>query len=262
LLPLLPKNTGMAFLPINFKILMEKNTPEKLLKKVYRKSILTDSLKLKQFLKQDDISKLQRLKEDPVMKFYTELKNHYDKILQPQVKQLESAMDEYMKNYMEGIMRMNQDKPLYPDANSTLRVSYGKVEGYQPRDGVSYLHLSTLDGVMEKDSPAIFDYNVPDMLKTLYRQKDFGRYGENRKLPVCFIASNHTSGGNSGSPVLNSDGQLIGLNFDRVWEGTMSDILYDPAICRNIILDIRYALFIIDKYAMAGYLLDEMDIKQ
>ena len=139
-------------------------------------------------------------------------------------------------------------------------MTYGKVEGYEPLDGVRYNYYTTLSGIMEKDNPEIYDYDVPDKLKELYNQKDFGEYEVNNDVPVCFTASNHTSGGNSGSPVVNANGELIGLNFDRCWEGTMSDIMFDPDMCRNISLDIRYALFIIDKFAGAGYLLDEMEI--
>lgn len=151
-------------------------------------------------------------------------------------------------------------KVFYPDANSTLRIAYGRIEGYAPADAVRYKPFSTLEGIMEKDNPAIFDYNVPQKLREIYASRDFGRWEENGTVPVCFIATNHTTGGNSGSPVLDADGNLIGVNFDRVWEGTMSDIVFDPDLCRNIALDIRYALFVIDKVADAGYLLNEMVI--
>jgi len=149
---------------------------------------------------------------------------------------------------------------LYPDANFTMRLTYGKVDGYQPEDGVQYQYYTTLSGVMEKGTEGFEDYTIPDRLRDLYKAKDYGRYGANGTMPVCFIASNHTSGGNSGSPVLDADGRLIGINFDRNWEGTMSDVYYDPALCRNISVDIRYVLFLIDKFAGAGYLLEEMDI--
>lgn len=166
-----------------------------------------------------------------------------------------------MKIYMAGIMQMKAGEPLYPDANLTLRVSYGKVEGYEPRDGVKYKHYTTLEGIMEKDNPEIYDYNVPQRLKELFYAKDFGNFADSEGyLPVCFTASNHTTGGNSGSPVVNAKGQLIGVNFDRCWEGTMSDIMYDPEQSRNIAIDIRYALFLIDKFAGAGYLLEEMEL--
>jgi hypothetical protein len=154
-----------------------------------------------------------------------------------------------------------KNRRFYPDANFTLRVTYGKIQGYEPRDAVEYEYFTTLEGVMAKEDPDIYDYVVEEKLKELYREKDYGRYaGDDGKMHVCFIASNHTSGGNSGSPVLNADGHLIGLNFDRNWEGTMSDLMYDPDMCRNITLDVRYALFIIDKFAGAGHLVDEMTI--
>jgi hypothetical protein len=141
-----------------------------------------------------------------------------------------------------------------------LRVSYGQVDDYYPYDGVKYLHYTTLKGILEKDNPDVYDYRVPAKLKELYEKKDYGEYAENGEMHVAFTASNHTTGGNSGSPVLNGEGHLIGVNFDRNWEGTMSDIMYDPDMCRNISLDIRYALFIIDKMAGAKHLIDEMTL--
>ena len=154
------------------------------------------------------------------------------------------------------------DKVFYPDANSTLRVTYGTIKGYYSKDAVYYTYYTTLKGIMEKDNPDIYDYNVPEKLRQLYRTKDFGKYTQNGEVPVCFIANNHTSGGNSGSPVINADGHLIGINFDRAWEGVASDLAYNPDQSRNISLDIRYVLFIIDKFAGAGYLLNEMKIAE
>jgi hypothetical protein len=141
-----------------------------------------------------------------------------------------------------------------------MRVTYGKVKGYNARDGVNYDFYTYLDGVMEKYIPGDYEFDVPEKLKTLYQNKDYGPYASNGKMPVCFIATNHTTGGNSGSPALDAKGNLLGLNFDRAWEGTMSDINYDPSICRNIMVDIRYILFIIDKYAGAGHLVKEMKL--
>ena len=157
-------------------------------------------------------------------------------------------------------MDFDSARIFYPDANSTLRVAYGTVQGYYPRDAVRFTCYTTLEGIMEKDNPEIYDYDVPDKLKDLYEKRDYGRYAYNGELPVCFIASNHTTGGNSGSPVINSEGQLIGINFDRAWEGVASDMAFNPSQSRNISLDIRYALFLIDKFAGAGYLLDEMTL--
>ena len=149
----------------------------------------------------------------------------------------------------------------YPDANLTLRVAYGHIKGYNPSDGVYYKPSSTLTGIIEKDNPEIFDYDIPQNLRDIYAEKDYGRWAdENGEVPVCFIATNHTTGGNSGSPIIDKDGHLIGINFDRVWEGTMSDIVFDPEICRNISLDIRYLLFVIDKVADADHIIEEMTL--
>ncbi len=260
LLPMLAQDLKPEFLPAGFPVFMKKYSGEKLVLKVYRKSILTDSLRLREFFAQSDPEKLKKITKDPLVALFLSLRNHYDTQIQPRQLILEEKIDEGMKLYVAGIMKMEEGKALYPDANSTLRVSYGQVEGYKPKNGVEYKHYTTLGGIIEKDNPEIYDYDVPDRLKELYTSGDFGRFGSDGHLPVCFVASNHTSGGNSGSPVINGDGHLIGINFDRCWEGTMSDIMYDPDICRNISLDIRYALFIIDKFAGAGYLIDEMEI--
>jgi hypothetical protein len=135
------------------------------------------------------------------------------------------------------------------------------VKGYKPYDAVDYRYYTSLEGIMEKEDPNIYDYVVEDRLKELYQKKDYGPYAaKDGSLRVAFVATNHTTGGNSGSPVLNGDGHLVGVNFDRCWEGTMSDLMYDPQVCRNISIDIRYFLFIVDKFAGAGYLLDEMKI--
>ena len=260
LLPMLITDLDTRFLPEDFRELMQKTDKEKLLKKVYRKSILTDEQKLTKILHSERDEVLKALRNDPLIKLYKSLSFHHEVFIKPVVDSLNIQIEKNMKTYMAGIIEMKKGQPLYADANLTLRVTYGKVEGYKPVDGVTYKYYTTLSGIIEKDNPDIYDYDVPDRLKALYLTKDFGNYEVNGSVPVCFTASNHTSGGNSGSPVVNANGELIGINFDRVWEGTMSDIMFDPEMCRNISLDVRYALFIIDKFAGAGYLLDEMKI--
>lgn len=178
---------------------------------------------------------------------------HYNGQLLPEYTRINSEISALYKDYMRAQMEFDKHKAFYPDANSTLRVSYGNVAGYTPADGVYYKPVSTLKGIMQKDNPDIFDYNIPKRLRELYAT---GQYDD---MPVCFIATNHTSGGNSGSPVINAYGELIGLNFDRAWEGTMSDIAFDPEFCRNISLDIRYLLFVVDKVCGAGKLLEELE---
>ena len=174
----------------------------------------------------------------------------------------EEQLDLCYRKYVKALMEKDTDKTFYPDANLTMRVTYGNVKGFSPSDGVQYVHYTTLDGVIAKDNPEIFDYKVDPKLKELCAKKDYGRYANAKgELPVCFIASNHTTGGNSGSPVINADGYLIGINFDRVWEGTMSDINYDVNRCRNISLDVRYFLFIVDKFAGAQNIIDELDLR-
>ena len=200
---------------------------------------------------------------DPAVRFANEFRKWYTSDVYPSEKRLSQEITLLYRDYMRGQMEFEPEKAFYPDANLTLRVAYGNIGGYSPADGAYYKPLSTLEGIMEKDNPEIFDYNIPQRLRDIYAAKDYGRWaipGANGRqtVPVCFIATNHTSGGNSGSPVINEDGNLIGINFDRVWEGTMSDIAFDPDYCRNISLDIRYVLFTIDKLAGAGHLLDEM----
>ena len=174
----------------------------------------------------------------------------------------ETQLDLYYRTYVKALMEKDTDKTFYPDANLTMRVTYGNVKGFEPSDGVHYTHYTTLAGVIAKDNPDIFDYKVDPKLKELFAKHDFGPYANDKgELPVCFIASNHTTGGNSGSPVIDADGNLIGINFDRVWQGTMSDINYDVNRCRNISLDVRYFLFIVDKFAGAQNIIDELDIR-
>jgi hypothetical protein len=200
---------------------------------------------------------LKKVSKEPLIQYMTEFRESSGD-LSSQYSLLQSSLNYLYKDYVKGIMEMHPDQIFYPDANFTMRIAYGKVEGYEPLDATMLRHYTKLSGVMEKSRMGKSDYVIPSRLEDLYNAKDFGRYGVDGTMPVCFSASNHSSGGNSGSPVLDANGRLIGINFDRNWEGTMSDEMYDLSQCRNISVDIRYVLFIIDKYAGAGYLLDEM----
>ena len=229
---------------------------------VYKESVFVSQDRMSAVLDNYSLKKGKRLVDDPVYyamtSFYTKYLTDYAVAYQ----KLLVTQDSLQRIYMKAIMEMEADRVLFADANSSLRISYGVVKDYYPQDGVYYDYQTTLEGIMEKNDPDIYDYSVPERLKELYRLKDYGRYSRDSTMNVCFTATNHTTGGNSGSPVLNANGELIGLNFDRNWEGTMSDIMYDPDMCRNIVLDIRYCLFIMDKYAGAGHLVSEMQIAE
>lgn len=224
-------------------------------------SFLTTHFGVVNFLEDLTAKKIKKLTTDPAYQLMQQCAHAYNEKVLPNYNENIKQINALLKVYMKGQMEFAAGKKkLYPDANSTLRVTYGKVEGYEPRDGVIYKYYTTLDGIVEKYDSTNYDFNAPKKLIELYNNKDFGRYAKNGVLSPCFIASNHTTGGNSGSPVINAYGQLIGTNFDRVWEGTMSDIMFDPDKCRNISLDIRYTLFIIEKFAGAKWLIDEMRI--
>jgi len=228
---------------------------------VFEKSMFTSADKVDAFLASFKASKYKKIEKDPAFLLAMSIYKEYFNDVRPELRRLDAAIDSLQRIYMRGQMAFKPKHRFYPDANFTLRVTYGNVDGYYPRDAVHYDHFTTLEGIMEKEDPDIYDYVVEDKLKELYSSKDYGRFADkDGSMHVCFIGTNHTSGGNSGSPVLDADGNLIGLNFDRNWEGTMSDIVYDPDQCRNITLDIRYCLFIMDKFAGAGYLLDEMTL--
>ncbi len=260
MLALYRANLPQEWMPAEIYALGDKEKIEKYVRQIIRKSLLASPEGLETFLRKMDEKSEKRLEKDPVYRLAQAIRGFYQKNIRPGLNRIEKEIRELDRRWLAGLMEMNPEKIFYADANSTLRVAYGQVGGYTPEDAVYYTHYTTLQGIMEKDNPAIYDYNVPQKLRELYQKRDFGPYAQDGEIPVCFIANNHTTGGNSGSPVLDAEGQLIGINFDRAWDGVMSDMQYDPGICRNIAVDIRYVLFIIDKLAGAGYLLDEMDI--
>lgn len=228
---------------------------------IYGQSKLTSYEGVKELLNGDAKTVIARLNEDKGYKLVKTLTDAYNANVAPKYDDINLRIIGLQRTYMKGILELSpKDARIFPDANSTLRVTYGKVNGYEPKDATYYGPVTYLDGVMEKYVPGDYEFDVPQKLIDLYNKKDYGRYGENGKMPVCFIGTNHTTGGNSGSPAIDAKGNLIGLNFDRVWEGTMSDIHYDPSICRNIMVDMRYVLFIIEKYAGAKHLVDEMKV--
>jgi hypothetical protein len=232
---------------------------------IYEKSMFfsTDRLaKVLKILKFDNSRKrkIQKFYDDPLLRLANEMEKVFKQKVSPYVYAARLRLDSLNRLYMRAQMEFDTARLFYPDANFTMRIAYGQIKGYKPRDAVWYYPFTTLKGVIEKNDPDIYDYAVPKRLIELYQNRDYGRYADkDGTLHTCFIANNHTTGGNSGSPVLDANGNLVGLNFDRSWESTMSDLMYDPSICRNIMVDIRYVLFIIDKYANAKNIIDELE---
>lgn len=225
---------------------------------VYKNSKIYSAKNLQTLLTGSAKDVIDAIKNDVGYQLNLDMQQTYNSKIAENLNTMQTNINQLQRTYMQAQMDVFTKKAFYPDANSTLRVTYGNVKNYQPRDGVKYDLQTYMEGVMEKYKPGDYEFDLPKKLVDLYYKKDFGRWGVNGRQPVCFIAANHTTGGNSGSPALNADGNLVGLNFDRVWEGTMSDINYDPSICRNIMVDIRYVLFIVDKYAEAKNLIAEM----
>ena len=228
--------------------------------KLYKKTTFSDEARFKTFVTGFNSASIAKLNKDPFYLLALSISDFLTVNVRPELGLINEEIQKLNRDYMAAQMEYEKERIFYPDANSTLRVTYGTVKGYFSKDAVYFTYYTTLKGIMEKDNPEIYDYDVPMKLRDLYNRKDFGRYTQNGEVPVCFIANNHTTGGNSGSPVINAEGQLIGINFDRAWEGVASDLSFNPDQSRNISLDIRYAFFIIDKFAGADYLLKEMTI--
>ncbi len=233
---------------------------EQLTSDVFTKSKLTTLYGVEKLLEGDAKQVMVNLNNDVGFQLGKSLNDTFFNSINPKYQEGRERIARLQREYMKALMEVFPNDRFYPDANSTLRITYGKVKGYQPKDGVYYTEKTYLDGIVEKYVPGDYEFDVPEKLLDLYAAKDFGEYAENGKIPVNFIGTNHTTGGNSGSPAIDAKGNLIGLNFDRVWEGTMSDINYDPEICRNIMVDVRFILFIIDKFADADHLIEEMTL--
>jgi len=256
-------NGDKNFLAPGLLALVDKHNGDftKVAEGIYSTTILTREAEVLQKLDENPDALLEEWKKDPATQLYIDVVGAYVKNVGNKINPIQTKINQLQRIYMKAQMEVFSDRKFYPDANSTLRVTYGKVNGYEARDAVKYDPFTYLDGVMEKYVPGDYEFDLPPRLIELYKNKDFGQYAaRNGRLPVCFIGTNHTTGGNSGSPALDAYGNLIGLNFDRVWEGTMSDLNYDPSICRNIMVDIRYVLFIVDKYAGASHLISEMKL--
>lgn len=233
---------------------------EGLANELYTNTILNDKDKVMALVNGDYKDLAKALKKDKAFQLFKAQQETMDETVNRPMSAANNEVEKLMTKYMAGQMEVFKDKKFYPDANGTLRVSYGKVKGYYPKDAVYYEPQTFLKGVMEKYKPGDYEFDVPAKLIELYKSKDYGRYGEGDKMPVNFMATNHITGGNSGSPVLDEHGNLIGLAFDGVWEGTMGDIYYKPEVCMSIMVDVRYVLFIIDKFAGAQNLIDELTI--
>jgi hypothetical protein len=235
------------------------NTQE-LSEMIFTKSILTSKDRYLAFLDGFKSSSLKKLLKDPGVRLYTDFMAEFRTNVLPNFQQFDSKMNDLLKIYVEGKYTMFPEDKHWSDANSTLRVTYGQLEGSKPADGMMYTEHTTLDGIIAKYNTGNPDFELLPRMLELHQAKNYGPYAQNDELWVCFTGSNHTTGGNSGSPVIDANGHLMGLNFDRTWESTMSDYMFDPNRCRNVVVDIRYVLWVMDIYSGAKHLVDEMEL--
>ncbi len=252
------ENVPVAYQPDIFNTIRikYKGNIDKFIDAMFNKTMFTDSTKFYAFLAKPNLKILEKDPVYMVAKSVLAKAEEIGKLMAPFNEKLQRGQ----RLYIAGVLEMNENKPMYPDANFTMRLTYGEVKDYYPMDAVHYNYFTTLDGVMEKEDPDNWEFVVSDKLKELYNSKDYGRYGENGKMPVAFISTNDITGGNSGSPVMNGNGELIGIAFDGNWEAMSGDIVFEKNLQRTISVDIRYVLFVIDKFAGATRLIDEMKI--
>ncbi|MEJ5316954.1 MAG: S46 family peptidase [Tenuifilum sp.] len=252
------ENVPLTYQPDIFNTIRAKykGDVDKFVDQMFAKTMFTDQAKFNAFL---DKPSLKVLEKDPVYVAAASISNKYEEISKAMAP-LNEKLQRGQRLYIAGVLEMNEGKAMYPDANFTMRLTYGEIKDYYPMDAVHYDYLTTLDGVMEKEDPDNWEFVVPAKLKELYNSKDYGRYGKDGKMPVAFISTNDITGGNSGSPVMNGNGELIGIAFDGNWEAMSGDIVFENKLQRTISVDIRYVLFVIDKYAGATRLIDEMKI--
>ncbi len=257
---LFAKNVKTQYQPEVFAEISKKykDNFDKYIDHMFDKSVYADSTRFYAFLAKPD---LKKLKKDPAFSAALSIVQKYFELMQMESK-FDNELERGRRLWMAALMEMQPDKVFYPDANFTMRLTYGTVEGYDPRDAVHYYYYTTLKGVMEKEDPNNYEFIVPAKLKELYKNKDYGRYAEDGIMHVCFITNNDITGGNSGSPVMNGNGELIGLAFDGNWEAMSGDIAFDPDLNRTIVVDIRYVLFIMDKFGGARHIVDEMTIEE
>lgn len=259
LFEMLYNDIDKELLPASFKSLVDKNKGDfkKLVDGLYAKSVFSSKEKFDAFLSAPSKKVLDK---DPIFVLFNDFFSHYKQVVMPMTIEPTAKIANANRLFVNGLRQMNTSKIYAPNANSTMRITYGNVLDYYPADAVYYNYFTTLEGVMEKEDPKNDEFIVPEKLKQLYKNKDYGQYGQDGKLHLCFLANTDITGGNSGSPVINGKGQLIGCAFDGNWEAMSGDIAFEPELQRTIAVDIRYVLFIIDKYAGAKNIIDELQL--
>jgi hypothetical protein len=241
--------------------ILKNRSVEDLAESIYNKSVLVDKERFLKFLSKVKAKSFKKLKKkDTGLKLWIEIENYFRDETLSDYRMYKVKMNDLLKTYVAGKKEMFPNDKMWPDANSTMRITYGKLEGSAPHDGMQYTEHTTLDGIIAKNNSGNPDFELLPRMKELAAKKEYGDYAQDGELWVCFTGSNHTTGGNSGSPALDAEGNLIGLNFDRTWESTMSDFMFDASRCRNIMVDIRYVMWVMDIYGGARHLVDEMTI--